>query len=516
MNSRIENSKRNILGLALNKIVNLMMPFLSRTAMIYYLGTIYLGLNSLFTSIISVLSLAELGIGTAMVFSMYKPMANHDDETVCALLELYRRIYCVIGTVILIAGMLFIPFLPRIIKGEYPASVNLYGIYLIMLFNTVISYYLFAYKESIFIASQRTDLLSNINTVICIILNIGQTLLIIFTKNYYLFCTFIPITTIIGMFCKNYIIGKRFPQYFCHGSIDRAMKSDIKKRVAGLFIYKVCDVLRFSLDSIVLSAFLGLAILAKYNNYYYIMSAVSGMVGVIATSITASIGNSIVKENKEKNYRDFNRIQLLYMWVSGFCVVSLFCLYQPFMKIWVGEQLMFDDGTMLFFCIYFFVSRWGDICFAYRQAAGLWWQDRVRPIIEALLNITLNIILVQVIGVVGVLLSTILGLIFVNSVWGSKILFKYYFTNFNQAKYIGRLMIFTITTMIVCGIVKAVSETCIVILNIDNLIAVLSIKLMFCCAIPNILFFIVYSKLPEFNDSKALLIKVLHTRINRY
>lgn len=515
MDSRIVNAKRNMLGLAVNKIVGLVFPFFSRTIMIYYLGTIYLGLNSLFTSILSVLSLAELGIGTAMVFSMYEPMANGDDDTVCALLNLYRKMYWLIGTVILVVGLIFTPLLPYIINGEFPRDVNIYIVYLINLFNTVLSYYLFAYKESILIASQRTDLLSNINTIVCIILNIGQTIILIFTRNYYIYCFFLPITTLIGMCGRNYVVNKKFPQYFCKGNISNAMKNDIKKRVAGLFIYKVCDVLRFSLDSIVLSAFLGLTVLAKYNNYYYIMNAITGVIGIVSTSITASVGNSIVKESQEKNYRDFNKIQLLYIWIAGFCTVSLFCLYQPFMKLWVGSNLMFDDYTMTFFCVYFFINRWGDMCFAYRQAAGLWWQDKIRPIVESILNITLNVILVRIIGVSGVLLSTIIGLVFINSIWGSKILFKYYFTQYSQIKYIIRLVMFTLVTAIACIITSMIGNYITSMFSESNFILTLMVKGGVCCIVPNLIFALFYRRLAEYRDSKILLMNVIGAKINK-
>ena len=306
---------------------------------------------------------------------------------------------------------------------------------------------------------------------------------------------------------RSIIISKIYPQYTCKGKVSDKLIDDIRKRVIGLFVYKVCDVLRFSFDSIILSAFLGLTVLAKYNNYYYIMNAVAGTMAIVSNSITASIGNSIIKESQEKNYQDFNKIQMIYMWVAGFCTVSLFCLYQPFMNLWVGKKLMFDKFTMSFFCIYFFVNRWGDICYAYRQGAGLWWQDRIRPVVEAIANISLNILLVQRIGVIGVLLSTIIGLVFINMLWGSRVLFKHYFTDYKQLYYIKRIFLYTLVTFVACWVTD---KMCMVMSKdaIGN-ISQIVMNICLCCCIPNVLFLIIYRWCPEFNDVKNLLFKLL-------
>ena len=184
--SRVINTKKNILGGMLNRIVMLLLPFLTRTAIIYTFGAEYLGLNSLFAAILNVLALAELGVGSAMVFSMYKPMAEGDDDTVCALLNLYRKIYRIIGSVILIVGLSLLPFLDKLIKGNPPDAVNIYILYLIFLSNTVISYFLFAYKTSILTAAQHSYILSNISSVLSVISELTKLLMIVVFKDFYL------------------------------------------------------------------------------------------------------------------------------------------------------------------------------------------------------------------------------------------------------------------------------------------------------------------------------------------
>ncbi len=491
-------------------MITMVLPFLTRSAIIYFVGVLYLGLNGLFTSILSVLSLAELGVGMAMVFSMYEPIAKGDTETVCALLNLYKKIYRVIGTVILVFGLAFAPFITKVINGDIPTDTNIYILYLISLLNTVISYFLFAYKNSLLVATQRMDVTTNITTVMVIFANLLQIALLAIFKNYYFYCIVTPFVTIAENIIRAYFADKMYPQYKCEGEVSDELKAEIKKRVFGLFIYRLSRVMRYSLDSLVLSTFLGLTALAKYNNYFLIMNSIVGVMDIMTNNITASVGNSIALESQEKNYNDFRKIQLIYMWAAGFCTAALFCLYQPFMRIWVGQELMFDGLTMSVFCIYFFINRCGDMCYTYRQSAGLWWEDRYRPIVEAVVNLTLNIILVQIIGVVGVMLSTIIGLIFINSIWGSKILFKHYFTHFKQSGYLLELLLFTVVTAAACAACGAICSVFPIADRSIMAIILLGVKGAISVIVSNAIFWLVYRKLPQYGDMVALAKKMIH------
>ena len=164
--AKTKNAVRNIFFGAVFKIITLLGPFIIRTMILWIMGSEYIGLNSLFTSILSFLSLAELGVGSALVYSMYKPIAEDDQDMICALLNLYRKMYRIIGMIILGVGLLLLPFLNKLVKGEAPADVNLYILYLIYLFNTVISYVMFAYKQSLLTAFQRSDIISKRSAVI--------------------------------------------------------------------------------------------------------------------------------------------------------------------------------------------------------------------------------------------------------------------------------------------------------------------------------------------------------------
>lgn len=510
MESRTKNAKANIISGLANKIVFMLLPFITRTCIIYGLGTIYLGLNSLFASVLQLLSLAELGFGEALVFSMYAPLAKGEHEKVCSLLNLYHRIYRIIGCVILILGICFIPFLENVIKGETPADVNIHILYLIYLFNTVISYWMFAYKNSILAATQKLSITNNINTITQIALSVIQIALILIFKNYYLFVIVIPLCTIVRNIIIHKVTQKMYPMYFCAGQLEKCELTEIKKRVAGMFIYKLCGSLRSSFNSIIISSFIGLVILAKYENYFFIISSIMGVMTLISSGIVASIGNSIATESVDKNYNDFLKFFFMYEVLTSWCTSCLLCLMQPFMRLWVGEELMMSDELVILFCIYFYLLKTGDICFVYRQATGIWWKDKYRPIIESIINLGLNIYLVQKIGVAGVLISAIITLSTINFLWGGKILYNEYFKR-SMKKYLWHACIYLITTVLVTSITYTI---CNMISEYGYMDFV--IKTLITSIISALLLFLIYRNHSEFINSKKLLsglLKISNRRI---
>ena len=504
------HARRNIKSAAVIKLITPITSFITRTVLIYSLGTVYLGLNGLFTAVIQVLSLAELGFGSAMVFSLYKPMAEGDRPTICALLRLYRRIYRVVGLVILGVGLVLIPFLPRLIKGSLPDGMNLTVLYLIRLADTSVSYFLFSYRSALLDASQQKSAFYYIHAAGKAALCALQVALLLLFKNYYVFCIVQPLIQVGINLAIWRVTESRFPNYRCEGTLPRETVRDITKRVTGLFMFKVCHVLRNSFDSIILSAFLGLDILAKYQNYLLIVTTLVGITAILTDSTLSSVGNSVAVETKEKNFRDFRAFQLLFMWIVG-CVCACMCgLYQPFIRFWIGAENLLSQRLMLVFVVYFFTERMGNVCFQYRQACGLWWEDRLRPVVDGVTNLTLNYILVQYIGVAGVMLSTILCQVCIDSLWGSRILFRSYFTDQKQRLYLLRLVIFAAATAAVCwasmALCRFIPEA-----GGSALMTLvwMAVRGVLCMAVSNAAFFLIYRALPEYQDAKRTVRKML-------
>ena len=498
---RLSNIKKNIKGAVILKVVTVLSVFATRTVIIRTLGTAYLGLNSLFVSLIQILNIAELGFGSAVVYFLYKPIAENDTVTVNALLKLCQTAYRLAGLAIFILGIVMIPFLPKLIKNGVPGELNLTILYLIYLIETCLSYFLFSYRAVLLEASQQKAVISYINAVAKIVLSIVQILILLLCGNYYIFC-FAQIIVQVFINISIYVATKKlFPQYRCEGKVPKEDAKRIYKTVGALFINKVGLALRNSFDSIILSAFVGLDILGIYQNYLLILTTLKDTTSILLESSTAGIGNSIATESIEKNYKDFCSFQLVFMWLCGTITVCMACVYQPFMRFWIGAENLFPDRLMLIFPVYFFTERMGAVCYLYRSAAGLWWEERFRPVVDGIVNIVLNIILVKKIGIAGVMLSTIICQIFIDALWGSYTLFNFYFKDYSRGKYLIRLGIFGIVTSAAEALCYFICRQ--ISLSFSILLVIAACGFV-CVLISQIIFCNIYRFLPEYQQAKKL------------
>ena len=507
---RTKNATKNIIyGLVL-KIYQIIVPFLMRTAMIYLLGVEYLGLNSLFTSILSVLNLVELGVGSAMVFSMYKPIVDDDKVKICALMKLFKIYYRIIGVVILVIGLIICPFIPKLIKSGVPADMNVYVLYILNLLATVFSYWLFGYKNCLLSAHQRIDVTSKVTLYVNTVQYIIQFVLLFIFKNYYLYV----ITLLLGQIGINIVtalvVTKMYPEYNASGELSESERKQINGRVKDLFTSKIGSVIVNSADSIVISSFLGLTMLAIYQNYYYIITAIIATVAVIFNSCTAGIGNSIIVETNEKNYNDLKKFTFMIAWIAGFCSCALLCLFQPFMKLWVGKNLLLDYPCVICLVLYYFIYEINQLLNLYKDASGIWHKDRFRPLVTAITNLILNVILVNYIGIYGVLLSTVISMLTVGMPWIIHNLFSEIFKNLNPKEYILKLIKYFIATVIVATLTYYVCHF----IQGETIISLI-FRGIVCFVVSNTLFYVIYRKTKEMNDSKALLNKILKLKNKR-
>lgn len=499
--NRKANTKRNMIWGTLRQVLDILLRFLIRTMVIRMLGAEYLGLNNLFSSILQVLSLAEAGFSSAIVFSMYRPIAEDDTDKICALLAYYRRVYRIIGCFITVAGFCVMPFLNLIIKGGYPSDINIYLLYGIFLFNSAISYFLFSYKECLLTAHQRNDIYSRIVTFVTLAEYLIQVFILVIFRNYYLYIVFRPIATIaINIIC-GIITWKIYPNYRCAGVLSQADRLVIREKISGLIVAKLTNITRNSFDSIFVSAYLGLTAVAVYGNYYYIYQALTVLLGILLTSIAAGVGNSIVVESKSKNYQDFQKISFLYHWLYAWCTVCLLCLYQPFMEIWVGREMVASFPTMVIFCVYFYVSSLRGVQGTYTGGRGLWWESRKYYLIEAVVNIFFNWILAKYFGIFGIILASIISSLLVGNVSNLYVLFKYYFTEESLGaewmRRIGNMCIVLAVCVLTYGICQYGT--------FDNLWLTLFCRACICLVVPNVLFWFVYRKSKIYPAAKQLL-----------
>ena len=490
------------------KVLNMVLPFIMRTVMLHYLGMQYLGLSGLFKSILSFLNLAELGVGSAMVFSMYKPIAEDDTETICALMKLYRTFYRVIGIFIAVVGVALTPFLRGLIKGEIPPGMNLYVLYFMNLGSTVLTYWMFAYKQALLDAHQRRDVVSKIAICVQLFEYALKFAALILFRNYYLYL--VVQLTAQGMIniLTAMRVTKMYPQYVPRGDLPTEQVKGIVRRIKDLFTAKFSGVIFNSADTIVIMAFMGLAPLAIYQNYYYVISSLRTFLEVIISACIAGVGNSLVTENEEKNYRDLEKFTLLFGWIMGVTTSMLLCLYQPFMKVWMGEESMLTFNYVICFAIYYYTMGMNRIINMFKDAAGIWHKDRFRPLVSAIVNLGLNLATVRWFGLYGVLLSSVISIVIVQIPWLIVNLFqevfpgkymKYYVSHFG--KLIVMALISCAASILVCSKIQLSTW----------LLMAASAGISF--IIPNILFFAVYGNNPLFKQSIS---ELLMTKVTSF
>lgn len=500
---KTKNASRNIVFGVILKVYQIFLPFLMRTIMMYTIGVQYLGLNSLFSSILQVLNLAELGVGNAMVFSMYKPIAEDDDVSICALLKLYKTYYRIIGAVILVMGLVLTPALPKLISGDIPPDMNVYVLYLINLMATVLTYWLFAYRNSILQAFQRSDVISKIMIITETFKYFFQFAVLFLWKNYYYFVIVLLLTQVINNIITAIVSKKMFPKLNPKGNLDKNEIKSINNKIKDLFTSKLGYTIVSSADTIVISAFLGLTILAKYQNYYYIMNAIIGFMSIIYSSITAGIGNSIITKSRDDNYEDFKTFTLLVSFVSGICCACFLALYQPFMELWMGKNMLLPNSMVVLLCVYFWFYELVMMISVYKDAGGIWHEDRYRPLLSGVANLIINLVLVNYIGLYGIVLSTIFSIIFISLPWIIKNVNNIVFSR-SSKEYFFTIIKNTIKIMLSSIIVCMINSF----IHVDGVCG-LMIRGIIAVFVSAFLMIILFKRDQKYEDAKILLFRLL-------
>ena len=502
--SRTKNTKRNITWSYIDYIITLVFQFVSKSIIVKTLGSDYLGLSSLFTSILQVLCMADLGFSAAIVYNMYAPLAENDTDKVCALLAYYKRIYFYVGIVITIIGIAITPFIPKLIRGDYPESINIYVLYILYLCNTGVSYFLFAYKTALLNALQRLDLMKFAYCTVNLLQYTCQIASLVVFKNFYLFVTSIIVGTALKNLFAAYVAKKRFPQFICKGEIGGETREKILSKVKGLLISSISGVTYTTLDSIILSAVIGLETVAIYNNYLTIYHAVMNIILLVRTAMQASVGNSIASETVEKNYQDMIKWQFLYSMIGLWCSSCSLCLYQPFMSLWMGDKMLLSIIDVFVFSLLIFLNSIQHSFYLYLSGCGLWWEVRWAYIMSTICNLVLNIVLCQIIGTTGIILATFISSLLFGAIWQCMTVFKYYFGRSVKSYFLRQIIYFAATLIswggsyLLCGFISG------------NDIISLVIKVCACTMISFLTIMLFFSKTNEYKSSMALFKKVFN------
>lgn len=496
---RTKNTIKNTAYALGGQLFGIILSFVSRTVFINVLGANYLGINGLFNNILSMLSLAELGVGSAIIYSLYKPLAVKDESKIKALMGLYATAYRIIGCTVALLGIILVPFLDYLIKDN-PNLPHLTVIYLMFLSNSVITYF-FAYKRSIIMADQK-NYINTINQVrFNFIQNIIQIIILVLTQNYFLYLS----VQIICSFSSNLLISKvadKMYPYLKNGKkeyLNNETKKSVFKNIGAMMSHKIGGVVVNSTDNILISKFVGVYWVGIYSNYIMIIIMINGVLNQAFTAVTASLGNLNAIESNEKSNDVFNTLFFVNFWIYGFCSISLFILFNPFINVWLGDKYIMDKSIVIMIVINFFVMGMRQTVIAYNNTLGLFWNDRFKPWFEAIINLVASIILLRKFGIVGVFAGTFISTM-TTSFWVEPyILYKHGFKK-SLSIYFGKYATYTLITIFTALITNLICSA----VTTYTLLSLIS-RGIICLIVPNAIFILLYYKTNEFKYLQGII-----------
>ena len=506
------NSILNFLSGELGVIVVMITAFIVRTVFIKTLGTEYLGVNGLYSNILSVLSLTELGFGTAMIYSMYSPLANNDMEKLAQLLKLYKKVYIIIGTIVLALGLLLVPFLDVLIKNK-PDIDGLTFYYILFLLNSVISYWFFAYRNSILQADQKSYIVNNYTTLFSIIKAILQIILLVCFKSFTVYLITQMVCTILQNLVLAIKVKKSYPVFDkkYKSKLPLNEKKKIFKDVRALLLQKVSFTILNSTDSLIISAFVGINWVGLLSNYIMIEEAITSVLSQIIMSVSASIGNLVAVDDKDRVYSFFNKIYFINYWLYSFSAIALFVLLNPFIELWIGDEFVVSKALVFALVARFLMAGFMNTMSTFRSSFGLFTQGKYLPVAVALINIVLSIGLSYVWGAFGVIIATPITRLIINAWHTPYVIYKCGFQKSVKPFYvkcIGEVVLVGLIMLVMNFISNAVFANGVTILSFVIMVIITAL-------LPNLIMLAIFYKTQEFRYFKTFLFNAFNKIVGK-
>lgn len=428
MVSRTINSLRNSVLSMIAQVVSIILNFIGRTFFIKLLNIDYLGVNGLFTNILTILSLAELGIGSAIIYMMYSPIARGDTRKIAAYSLFFKKIYTIIGSLIFLIGLCLLPFLHYIIKDAPQIKENLSIVYVLFLINTSISYF-FTYKRSLLIAHQK-EYLNSINVIVFTVLkDVLLIVLLLCYKNYYIYL----VAQIIVTFLSNYSVSKVADQQFSEivnikdALLTKEEKKIIGKNTLAMLCHKIGSVVVSGTDNIFISSFIGIATVGIYSNYKLVQRVILQLITQIVNSVTASVGNLIATSDKIAVFTVFNRLYFVNFALAYFSAIVFYAVIDPFITIWIGEKYLLSNIAVFIIALNLYLNQIRVPSQVLINAYGLFWNVKWKSIVEAVVNFIFSFFMIvyMKLGVEGILWGTLISNVLTNIWWEPFVAYKY-------------------------------------------------------------------------------------------
>ena len=396
------------------KMLLLIMNFILRMVFIRYLGIQYAGVSGLFVDILNILSFTELGIGTAITYSLYKPIAQNDELQIAKLMNFYRDAYRWVAVTIFGIGICLIPFLDILVKDVPDIKENIAIIYIMYLLNTALSY-LLIYKSAILVAKQKRYVVSKIEGAMSIIRLVIEITVVVVFRNFMLYLIVEIIRTVTQNLWISHVASREY-RHIPEAHLNRQEKLSIYADVAGLAIYQVAGAIISGADSTIISAIVGTTLVGVLCNYKMITGSVNMVIQQFYSGANASVGNLVVEGNADRQRKVFEEINFAVFWLTTFCVSCFVMLFDPFIEVWVGEQYQLSHMAILFLVVDFYIYNMVRAVGLFRTANGLFKQGKIRMIIMVIINVVLSIVLAKPFGIEGVLFATIVARL-VTQIW---------------------------------------------------------------------------------------------------
>ena len=504
--SRIQNAAKNIAFGYIGNISSTILGFILRTVFIMKLDATLLGVNGLYTGVLTMLSLAELGIGTALNYSLYAPVARKDYEKIKSYMLFYKKTYRVIAGIVATIGLILVPFLKYFIKnpGSY-GNTELTVYYLIFLFNTVSTYFV-SYKYSLVNAEQKNYIQTNVLTLTKLVTVILQLIVLLLTSNFLLYLLTAAAVELVQKIYVNNYLNKLYP-YLLDKDIkplEKEETNEIINKTKALVCHKVGDVARLQTDSIIISSFISVALVGIVDNYIMVINSISGFVNIIFNSVISSFGNLIATESKEKQYDIFKAYRFVANWVYGLSAIGFFVLLTPLVYLLWGEEWMLSNTVIALILVDYYFKGDRIVLSNFKTAAGVFEEDKYLALIQGAVNLVISIVLVQKMGLAGIYIGTIVSGLIAN-VTKPFIIYKVCFD-----KSVKEYFIETIKHLVILGIVLMVIVpfSRLILKNITILRFLLIAVVI--VVVYNVLFLLVYFRT---NEMKYLL-NILKGKIN--
>ena len=492
---RVKNTIKSTASGMIGYVVAMAIGFITRAIFVKTLGNECTGINGLFSNILSMLSIVETGFGTAIIVNLYKEVAVDNKEKIKSLLLFYKKIYRIVASIVFVIGMMILPFL-KYLTGEVGINENIYVLFVLYLLDVVISY-LLTYKRSILYANQKNYYINIVDIGYHLVMNTCQIAYLLAFKNFTGYVVIKIICRAIENVVISIIANKKYP-YITDSNveqIDEVDKKSIFTKVKGLFFHRVATFVVLGTDNIIISTApnLGITIVGLYSNYYMITEVLKGVLRQIFTSMSGGIGTLLAEGNKEKTYKLFKTILLMNSWVFAYAAISFYFVSKPFISIWLGGEYVLTDLTVLMLAINLYYTGLRQTYQSFKEAAGIFYEDRFVAISESIVNLVVSLILVRAMGLPGVFLGTIISTTLVYAYTYPKFVYgqvleksvKSYIVEL--VKYLG---LFAISFGVVYGISRFIS--------INNNFALAAVNVIICFIVPNLIYFICFRKTAEF------------------